>query len=236
MITSCCCPMWVGMLKKVYKELVPDLSPSVSPMIAAGRVIKKLNKNASVVFIGPCIAKKAEAKEKDVKGAIDFVLTFKELDEIFKILNINPANLKGVPSKEYTSKGGRIYGRTGGVSIAIEDAIEELFPEKHKLFKAKQANGVVECKKMLNDAINGNIDANFLEGMGCVGGCVGGPKILVPPEQGKKAVDDYAFNAAIKVATNSEILDDVSQRIGITSLDDYKDPSKISILERNFDN
>ena len=66
MITSCCCPMWVAMLKKVYKELMPDLSPSVSPMIAAGRIIKALNPEAKVVFIGPCIAKKAEAKEASV--------------------------------------------------------------------------------------------------------------------------------------------------------------------------
>ena len=79
MITSCCCPMWVGMLKKVYNELIDDLSPSVSPMVAAGRVIKKLNPDAKVVFVGPCIAKKAEAKEKDVAGAIDFVLTSKRL-------------------------------------------------------------------------------------------------------------------------------------------------------------
>lgn len=64
MITSCCCPMWVGMLKKVYKELVPDLSPSVSPMIAAGRILKKLNKDTKVVFIGPCIAKKLRQRKK----------------------------------------------------------------------------------------------------------------------------------------------------------------------------
>ena len=88
MITSCCCPMWVGMLKKVYKELVPDLSPSVSPMIGTGRVIKKLNPDAKVVFVGPCIAKKAEAKEKDLLGDIDFVLTFQELDNIFKAFNV----------------------------------------------------------------------------------------------------------------------------------------------------
>ena len=95
MITSCCCPIWIGMLKKVYKELVPNLSPSVSPMIAAARIIKKLNKDAKVVFIGPCIAKKAEAKDKDLIGDIDFVLTFHELDEIFKALNIEPEKLRG---------------------------------------------------------------------------------------------------------------------------------------------
>lgn len=50
MITSCCCPMWVGMLKKVYNDLVPNLSPSVSPMIAAGRVIKKLDPEALVLL------------------------------------------------------------------------------------------------------------------------------------------------------------------------------------------
>ena len=52
------------MLKKFIMNLLPDLSPSVSPMIAAARIIKKLNKDAKVVFIGPCIAKKAEAKDK----------------------------------------------------------------------------------------------------------------------------------------------------------------------------
>lgn len=234
LVTSCCCPMWVGMLKKVYKQLVPDLSPSVSPMIAAGRVLKKLNKDAKVVFVGPCIAKKAEAKDKDVAGAVDFVLTFKELDDIFKIFKIVPSKLKGIPSKEYTSRGGRLYARTGGVSIAIDDALEELFPEKHKLFKAKQANGVIECKKMLQEALDGKLDANFLEGMGCVGGCVGGPKILVPPDQGKKAVDEYALDAPIKVATNSEILVEISEKLGISSLEDFNYPEKIEILERDF--
>lgn len=50
MITSCCCPIWIGMLRKVYKELVPDLSPSVSPMVAAARMIKSLDSDAKVVL------------------------------------------------------------------------------------------------------------------------------------------------------------------------------------------
>ena len=62
MITSCCCPMWVGMVKKVYHNLVKHVSPSISPMIAAGRILKELNPNCKVVFIGPCIAKKAKLK------------------------------------------------------------------------------------------------------------------------------------------------------------------------------
>ena len=64
MITSCCCPMWVGMVKKVYNNLVKYVSPSISPMIASGRVLKQLNPNCKVVFIGPCIAKKVKLKTK----------------------------------------------------------------------------------------------------------------------------------------------------------------------------
>lgn len=234
MITSCCCPIWVGMLKKVYTELVPDLSPSVSPMIAAGRIIKKLNKDAKVVFVGPCIAKKAEAKEKDIAGAIDFVLTFQELDEIFKALNIEPNKMKGIPSIEYASRGGRLYARSGGVSIAISEVIEELYPEKFKHFKSAQASGVKDCKEMLENALQGKIDANFIEGMGCPGGCVGGPKRIIPTDKGKICVDDTAYDSPIKVPLHSDVLDDVLNNINITSLEDFKDEEKISILERTF--
>lgn len=64
LITSCCCPMWVAMLKRVYSDLVKHVSPSVSPMIAAGRVLKKINPDCKIVFVGPCIAKKLKQKKK----------------------------------------------------------------------------------------------------------------------------------------------------------------------------
>lgn len=234
MITSCCCPMWVGMLKKVYKELVPNLSPSVSPMIGTGRVIKKLNPDAKVVFIGPCIAKKAEAKEKDLLGDIDFVLTFQELDNIFKAFDVNPEELEGIPTKDYASRGGRLYARTGGVSIAVGEAVEELYPHKAKLFKAIKAEGVRECKDILNKALTGEIEANFIEGMGCVGGCVGGPKAIIPKEQGKVSVDNLAYDSPIKIATHSSTMDSVLEKLNITSLKDFEDHNKTKVFHRNF--
>ena len=83
MITSCCCPMWVAALKRVYNKLVPNVSPSVSPMIAMARIVKAINPNVKVVFVGPCIAKKSEAKESDLVGDVDYVLTFQETKIIF---------------------------------------------------------------------------------------------------------------------------------------------------------
>lgn len=234
MITSCCCPMWVAMLKRVYNDLVRYVSPSVSPMVAAGRVMKQLNSDCKVVFIGPCIAKKAEAKERDLLGDIDFVLTFAEVKDIFEALNINPLELEGDPSTEYASRGGRLYARTGGVSIAVNDAIERLFPEKHKLFSAVQANGVKECKAILEKAKDGSIDANFIEGMGCLGGCVGGPKAIIAREKGTEHVNHLADNSLIKVSVDSTCMNQILKELNIKSSEDFKDEEKIEIFERRF--
>ena len=64
LLTSCCCPLWISMIRKVYAQLIPHVPGSVSPMVACGRVIKRLHENAMTVFIGPCLAKKAEAREE----------------------------------------------------------------------------------------------------------------------------------------------------------------------------
>lgn len=234
LITSCCCPMWVGMLRKVYADLVKHVSPSVSPMIAMARVIKKLSADTKVVFVGPCVAKKAEAKEKDLVGDVDYVLTFDELKGIFDALEVKPEELKGLPSVEYASRGGRLYARTGGVSEAISDIVSELYPDKHTFFKAVQANGVIECKALLAKAQKGEIDATFIEGMGCVGGCVGGPRRLVDAQVGTKAVNEVAYQSPVKVATHSYVMDEVLKRINITSLKDFEDPHKIEMFEREF--
>lgn len=234
LITSCCCPMWVGMLKKVYKDMVKYVSPSVSPMIAAGRVLKTLNPSCKVVFIGPCIAKKAESKEKDLLGDIDFVLTFAEVKDIFEALEVDPKLLKGLPSTEYASREGRLYARSGGVSISVKEAVERMFPEKKQLFSSTHASGVKDCKEMLTKAHSGEIDANFIEGMGCVGGCVGGPKAILPKEIGKQLVDKTAEDADIKISLDNRVMKDMLKRLGINSANDFNDNKKVQIFEREF--
>ena len=234
MITSCCCPMWVAMVKRVYHDLVKHVSPSISPMIAAGRVLKELNPNCKVVFIGPCVAKKAESKEKDLLGDVDYVLTFSELKDIFDTLSIKPENLQEDVSSEYASRGGRLYARTGGVSIAIGEVIERLFPKKYDLLNAVQGNGVKECKELLNKAQNGEISANFIEGMGCVGGCVGGPKVLIDADSGKCRVDEFAENSKIKVAIDSDCMNEILSKLGINTAKDFTDKHKTKIFQREF--
>lgn len=232
MISSCCCPVWVSLLRKVYHELIHDVTPSVSPMIAMGRVIKKLNKDAKVVFIGPCIAKKTEAKDKDIADAVDFVLTYQEVQMMFDVVNVKPEKLRGVPSVDYAATGGRLYGRSGGVSEAIYDIVDQLFPKSRTLFSKVQADGVPDCKILLEKLVSGEEKANFIEGMGCPGGCVGGPKRMIEKDLGKEAVNRVAYDSAIKIPVNSEILLDLLKRIGIDDIESLKNGN--SMFERDF--
>lgn len=232
MITSCCCPMWIGLLKKSYHDLIPEVSPSVSPMVAMGRILKKLNPDVKVVFIGPCIAKKAEAKEADIKDAVDHVLTFEETKLIFEAFSIEPEQLHGIPTIDYASRGGRLYARTGGVSQAVWDTVDELSPKKRALFTAKQVDGMKDCKKMLKDLEEGKVRASFIEGMGCEGGCVGGPKRNIPKEEGRECVDRVAKEAAIKMPAHSGTIMNLLRQLGIHSLEELR--KEDCMFERNF--
>lgn len=202
MITSCCCPPFVRMVKKYRPQIAGLVSDSVSPMIATARFIKAEDEDAKVVFIGPCIAKKTEAKLPELADAVDCVLTFEELKSIFDAFDLKPEELEVKSPVEDASYDGRIYAHTGGVSSAISASIKKLSPEAS--LKLCHGNGIRECKKIL-DAIEKEIlDANFVEGMACIGGCVGGPGKLVSSEIGHKAVDNFASKSDIKEAIENK--------------------------------
>lgn len=222
------------MIKSKFKELIKYTSPSISPMIASGRIIKKINPNCKVVFIGPCVAKKAEAKAHDLKGDIDFVIDFTELKDIFDVLKINPNEMPEELSSQYASGEGRMYGRIGGVSTSIEEVVKSMYKDKAELFTSCQASGVVECKNMLQNIHEGKIAAHFIEGMGCKGGCVGGPKVLIPVEEGTKAVDTLSNNSDIKLCLTSDIMKQFLEKIDIHGAEDFKSKEKIQIFEREF--
>jgi iron only hydrogenase large subunit-like protein len=194
MITSCCCPVWIKLIENKFPDLVSHISPSVSPMLASARVIKSLNPNAKVVFIGPCIAKKSEALLPDLRGAVDFVLTFPELATLFQAADIQ---LSEQPDQEnpLASWCGRIYAHTGGVSDAVAVTLSKLVPRRAQSLVPIKVDGIPACQKILEEIKNGQLTANFIEGMACKGGCVGGPGRLIPPEQGKECVDQYAKQA-----------------------------------------
>ncbi|MGI6605968.1 MAG: [Fe-Fe] hydrogenase large subunit C-terminal domain-containing protein [Peptococcia bacterium] len=233
-LTSCCCPMWVAMIKKFYHQFVSHISPSVSPMVACGRGIKKIHPEAKVVFIGPCIAKKAEAKENDVRDAVDYVLTFQELSQIFAAVGIDPAKEKE-DSSEHSSAAGRMYAFTGGVSQAVKDTLDRIRPEKEIKIKAVQADGIRDCRKLLNRILDNEIEANFYEGMGCIGGCVGGPKRNLNAEEGRKAAIRYSGAAESKTPADNLAVLEFLKSIGFQEIDELLRGEKSNLFKRIFE-
>ena len=225
-LTSCCCPMWISMIRKVYGELVPHMPPSVSPMIAAGRTVKKIQADALTVFVGPCVAKKAEAREPGLAGAIDYVLTFQELAAILQQKRIDPASMK-VSDREYSSRTGRIYARAGGVSEAVQQTLNKINPERQITIRAQKADGVPACKELLKELREGRHTANFYEGMGCVGGCVGGPKAVIDKAQSTELVDEYGDEAVYPTPIENPYVIEIMRRLGFETVDDLLKSSDI---------
>jgi len=226
LLTSCCCPMWIAMIRRVYNQFVTHVPGAVSPMVACGRSIKQLEPDSITVFIGPCMAKKAEAREPDIADAVDFVLTFQEVQDIFEFANINPVELEDDP-RDHSSKAGRIYARTGGVSEAVQDAVKRLNPDRKISVRTQQADGMPACKEMLNALKEGNITANFLEGMGCVGGCVGGPKAILNREEGRANVNQYGSQAIYQTPIDNPYVIDLLHRLGFDTVESLLEHSDI---------
>lgn len=230
MLTSCCCPVWIAMIRKSCPEFISHVPAAVSPMIAAGRVVKKLHKDAVTVFIGPCMAKKKEAKESDIADAVDYVLTFRETKELFDAANINPEELEA-DEREHSSEAGRIYAKTSGVSEAVARTVEQLTEGKSKV-KAEQADGVKACRELIERIKNGETDANFFEGMACNGGCVGGVGNLLDKEAGKIFTERYGEKADYKTPLENPYVKEILGRLGFENVKDFVEKSEL--LVRNL--
>jgi iron only hydrogenase large subunit-like protein len=195
-------------------------------------MVKRLHPDAITVFIGPCLAKKAEAKEKDLAGAVDFVLTFQEAQDIFKILDIDPATMED-SEKDHASRAGRIYAYAGGVSAAVEATLKRLNPGRGISIRTQAASGVPACKSMINALLSGNTDANFFEGMGCVGGCVGGPRAVIDKEIGRQNVEKYGLAAPYETPIDNPYVVELLHRLGLETVESLLERS--DIFTRSFE-
>lgn len=230
-LTSCCCPVWIAMIRGIYGELVPHMPGAVSPMIAAGRAVKKIYPGAVTVFVGPCLAKKKEAKEPDIADAVDYVLTFQEIKELFDAASIAPCEMEE-DEKVHSSRAGRIYARTGGVSEAVQKTVMQLHPDREIMVHPVQADGVKACRQMIEDIRAGKTEANFFEGMACQGGCVGGPKALLANEEGRELVNRYGDEALYQTPLENPYVIELIEKLGFYTVEDFLEKS--DILTRDF--
>lgn len=191
-----CCYSWKLMVQKNFLEIDNNISESSTPMIYSGKHIKKADPEAYVCFIGPCISKKLESKVPEVEKVIDYVITFEELMGMFVAKNIEPADIEVDEEWMDASKTARNYAVSGGVAEAVKQRVNEIDPDR--VVKVEKAEGLHDCVTLARMAKLGRKDGLLLEGMACVGGCVGGPGTLISKKKTKKAVNTFADESIFK--------------------------------------
>ena len=199
-LTSSCCPAFVTYIKQTFPQLAPYISHNLSPMAMIAKYIKETTPNAKTIFIGPCTAKKMEVKLDTVSPYVDAVLTFEELQALFDSKDLDITSLPE-DVLDNASYYGRIFARSGGLSDAVAEALKEQgieFP-----LKACSCDGIEECRMALLRKSKNVLDANFIEGMACTGGCIGGAGCLTHGEKNKAEVDKYGREALEKTIADA---------------------------------
>ncbi|MBQ1962869.1 MAG: ferredoxin, partial [Clostridia bacterium] len=158
-----------------------------------GRLIKEKDPTARVVFIGPCTAKKVEAQRVEVRPWIDAVITFEELQALLDSRDIDVTVLEETPMED-ASYFGRVLARTGGLSEAVSEALREQGMETFD-FRPEVCDGIEACRVALLKKSKNLLTANFVEGMVCNGGCIGGAGCLMHGEKNRSKVDLHGKDA-----------------------------------------
>ncbi len=200
-LTSSCCPAFVSYIEKSFPALKPFVSHNLSPMAAIAKYIKEHESPCKVVFIGPCTAKKAEVQKDEIKSWVDVAMTFEELQALFDSRDMDITSLEE-GALDNASYFGRIFARSGGLSDAVAQGIKEHGDTDFEL-KPYACDGIEECKVALLKKSKNLLDANFIEGMACVGGCIGGAGCLTHGEKNKKQVDEYGRQALEKTISDA---------------------------------
>lgn len=199
-LTSSCCPAFVSYVKSAFPELSEHISHNLSPMATIAKYIKDTDDNTKIIFIGPCTAKKAEVQLESVSPYVDAALTFEELQALFDSRDIDITTLEE-DVLDNASYYGRIFARSGGLSDAVAEGIKERKLEFE--VKACACDGIEQCKAALMKKKHNALSENFIEGMACVGGCIGGAGCLTHGEKNKAQVDIYGRQAMEKTITDA---------------------------------
>lgn len=184
-MTTSCCPAFVNMIRQHFPMLLDNMSTTVSPMCGVSRMLKERDPETVTVFIGPCIAKKSETLDSTVTGNADYAMTFGEIRAMMRAKGVEL--LPEENTYQESSVFGKRFGNAGGVTEAVVQCFKEMNEEIEP--EVMKCNGAAECKKALLLMKVGKLPADFVEGMVCVGGCVGGPSKHKSELEAKKARD-----------------------------------------------
>ncbi|MFC1697894.1 [Fe-Fe] hydrogenase large subunit C-terminal domain-containing protein [Nanoarchaeota archaeon] len=183
------CPVITKLIVNKYPQLKDNLIPCVSPMVAMARILKKECPELMRVFIGPCFAKKQEAKY--YSEDIDLALTYKDIDKVIKFFKkanlMKPKEKKNYFFDRFYDDATKIYPVSGGLAKSMH--AREIVGEDEFII----ADGTKEVLKILDELNLDEDKTNFVDILSCNGGCIGGPGVIStePIPDRKKKVLEY---------------------------------------------
>ena len=201
LILTSTCPAVVSFIEKFYPQLIDNLAQIVSPTVATGRLIKwQYNPEAKVVFIGPCVAKKAESEDEKVSGVIDAVLTFPELSEMLAAKGIDPVSEEEGQFSAPVPCLGRLYPVPGGL-LKIAGVSTDILSSDIGI-----AEGIDRAVSCLQEFVEGRTRTSFMDIFFCQG-CIGGPAIDndLSLFERRRLIVDYALEEADSARTQSDV-------------------------------
>ena len=180
-MTTSCCPSYIELVRKHIPAMLKYVSTTGSPMYYTARIAKEKDPKAKVVFIGPCVAKRKEARRDE---AVDYVMTFEEIASIFDAYDIAFAQEQPYAMEHISVREAHGFAATGGVAGAVKSYLK---------FDADRVNELqVSDLHKKNISLlgtygkTGKAPANFIEVMACEGGCITGPSSGTTVADGKR--------------------------------------------------
>ncbi|MFR9660954.1 MAG: monomeric [FeFe] hydrogenase [Rikenellaceae bacterium] len=171
-MTTSCCPSYIELVEKHLPDMKKYVSTTGSPMYYAARIAKQKYPDAEVVFVGPCVAKRKEAKRDE---AVDYVITFEESASIFSGLGIEIEEVESYPMVYTSVREAHGFAQAGGIMGAVQaflkDGADSIHPVQFSDFNKKSINLLRTYAK------TGKAPGDFIEVMACEGGCITGPSV-----------------------------------------------------------
>ncbi len=166
---STSCPAIVSLVEKHHPHILNSLAPLISPMVATAKVLKSMHgESLNIVFIGPCIAKKVEAEEKQFDGMIDEVISFVELRRMFAEKGLTEHNVAPSDFDPPVAGKGAVFPISGGMLQSVD--LEEDFIKGEIVV----AEGRHDIQEVLREFEEGMLEAKLFDLL-CCNGCINGP-------------------------------------------------------------
>lgn len=181
-MTTSCCPSYIELVEKHLPEMKPYVSGTKTPMHYTARLVKEQHPDAKVVFVGPCVAKRKEARKDEY---VDFVLTFEEIGSVMKGLNIELEQSSSFSVLQNSVREAHGFAQSGGVVGAVKSYLRKEAENLNTLqvSDVNKKNIALLRTYARTGKANGN---QFVEVMACEGGCITGPSSRNNIESGKK--------------------------------------------------